>query len=192
MGIVKGVDAVDVFYQQGEVFFKKATESSWNTRKVDSLGRVAVPIALLKQLNWLGAVVDISTRKDKIVLKKNNEQVDVKQRCIEALTILGDSVILVDKDKIAGLSGDIDKMYLNTKIKHDVLKQTKELGYYKKGQLVNLIKGDFKSQFIHPITDNNSKFKGALIVFSRNKDIDDSILRITKEIVNILNKSGGF
>ncbi len=152
-------------------------------RKIDELGRIVVPKEIRKSLNIKnGEDVQIYIEEDKIILKKYQKALSIKEMAEKYLSKLGklttNDIIITDKEKVivSNVKEIVDKKISN-KIIGLIDNRKSEIGY---SLTFDEEKID-KNYFILPIISDADAI-GSIILLS-NSDITNE----DKLLINVLN-----
>ena len=165
-------------------------------RRVDDLGRIVIPKDIRKTLRIKdGESLEIFLNSDNIVLKKYSPleglQNFYKTYTESVYSEIGNNVIVVDRDRIVAISGDLKKKYLDKPIssKIDKIIQNRVVVSSKNLTNIELISDyDMKASYvIAPIITNGDAI-GAFIIMSNSGPIDDFIIKTGAIAAKILGK----
>ncbi len=154
-------------------------------RRIDDLGRIVIPKEIRKTLRIKdGESVEIFLNSDNIVLKKYSPLQGLpsfyKDYVESIYSEIGNNIIIVDRDKIVAVSGDLKKKYLNKNISSelDEIIQNRTIVSSKTKNKVSIIneKAEDASYVIAPIITNGDAV-GAVIILSFEEVIDEFIIK---------------
>lgn len=149
-------------------------------RRIDDLGRIVIPKEIRKTLRIKdGESVEIFLNSDNIVLKKYSplsSLPDFYKDYVDSIySEIGNSVIIVDRDKIVAVSGDLKKNYFDKTIslELDEMIQKRVVVSSKAISNISIIDGIVEniSYVIAPIISNGDVI-GAVIILSFEGEID--------------------
>ena len=154
-------------------------------RRIDDLGRIVIPKEIRKTLRIKdGESVEIFLNSDNIVLKKYSplsSLPDFYKDYVDSIySEIGNSVIIVDRDKIVAVSGDLKKNYFDKTIslELDEMIQKRVVVSSKAISNISILDGIVEniSYVIAPIISSGDVL-GAVIIFSVSEEIDDFALK---------------
>ena len=154
-------------------------------RRIDDLGRVVIPKEIRKTLRIKdGESLEIFLSSDNIVLKKYSPleglQNFYKTYTDSIYSEIGNNVIIVDRDKVVAVSGDLRKKYLDKGISSelDKLIESRVVVSSKEKNSISIIDGvnANASYIIAPIITGGDAV-GAVIIMSLDEEIDDFIIK---------------
>ena len=160
-------------------------KSTGVVRRIDDLGRIVIPKEIRKTLRIKdGESVEIFLNSNNIVLKKYSPMEslsDFYKDYVESIcSELGNNIMIVDRDKIIAVSGDLKKKFLNKHI-------SQSLDLLIKNRVVESSKEFSKISFVNDITINasyviapiitNGDVMGAVIIMSVDNKIDDFVIK---------------
>lgn len=154
-------------------------------RRIDDLGRIVIPKEIRKTLRIKdGESVEIFLNSDNIVLKKYSPLEglpDFYKDYVDSIySEIGDSVLIVDRDRIVAVSSDVRKKYLGRSIssKLDEIIQGRTVVSSSRSVRISIVDGVFENAgyVIAPIISNGDA-EGAVIIFSVSEDLDSFSLR---------------
>ncbi|WP_123054825.1 stage V sporulation protein T [Clostridium sp. JN-1] len=171
-------------------------------RRIDDLGRVVIPKEIRRTLRIReGDPLEIFTdREGGVILKKYSpigELSDFSKGYTESLQqVIGDIVMICDKDSIISLSGGTKKEYLEKKISSDIektieerksvnLDQEKTIALYDDEEA----EGKYTAQVIAPIITEGDVI-GAVIIASKEEDakFGDVQIKLAETAASFLGK----
>lgn len=165
-------------------------------RRIDDLGRIVIPKDIRKTLRIKdGESLEIFLSSDNIVLKKYSPleglQNFYKTYAESIFSEIGNNVMVVDRDRIVAVSGDLRKKYLDKPIsqKMDSIIQNRAIISSKDKSKIEIISDDNvdASYVIAPIITNGDAV-GAFIIMSVSDSIDDFIIKTGSIAAKILGK----
>lgn len=154
-------------------------------RRIDDLGRIVIPKEIRKTLRIKdGESVEIFLNSDNIVLKKYSPLQGLpmfyKDYVDSIYSEIGDNVIIVDRDKIVAVSGELRKEFLdnNISLELDEIIQNRTTVFSKDMDKISIVNNSFidASYVVSPIISNGDAV-GAVIILSTLKNIDDFIVK---------------
>ena len=154
-------------------------------RRIDDLGRIVIPKEIRKTLRIKdGESVEIFLNSDNIVLKKYSPLEGLpsfyKDYVDSIYSEIGNNVLIVDRDKIVAVSGDLKKKYFDKTISSelDEIIQDRTVVFEKSGDKISLISDEEidASYVIAPILCNGDAV-GAVIILSVDSNIDDFVVK---------------
>lgn len=154
-------------------------------RRIDDLGRIVIPKEIRKTLRIKdGESLEIFLSSDNIVLKKYSPleglQNFYKTYAESIYSEIGNNVLIVDRDRIVAVSGDLRKKVLGKPISLDIDLIIQKRVVVSSKEMVNLfISQDNNidaSYVIAPIITNGDAV-GAVIIMSTSGEIDDFIIK---------------
>lgn len=154
-------------------------------RRIDDLGRIVIPKEIRKTLRIKdGESVEIFLNSDNIVLKKYSPLEglpDFYKDYVDSIySEIGNNIIIVDRDKIVAVSGELRKKYFNRNISSelDEIIQNRIVDFSKDIMSISIIDGDLQSAsyVIAPIISNGDAV-GAVIILSTSGKVDDFIIK---------------
>ena len=160
-------------------------KSTGVVRRIDDLGRIVIPKEIRKTLRIKdGESVEIFLNSNNIVLKKYSPMeslADFYKDYVESIySELGNNIMIVDRDKIIAVSGDLKKKFLNKHISAalDLLIKNRIVESSKDFSKISFINNDFieASYVIAPIITNGDAM-GAVIIMSTDEKIDDFVIK---------------
>ena len=149
-------------------------------RRIDDLGRIVIPKEIRKTLRIKdGESVEIFLNSDNIVLKKYSPLSglpDFYKDYVDSIySEIGNSVIIVDRDKIVAVSSDLKKNYFDKIISSELDEMIQKRVVISSKAMVNIsiIDGIVEnvSYVIAPIISNGDVI-GAVIILSFEGEID--------------------
>ena len=150
-------------------------------RRIDDLGRVVIPKEIRKTLRIKdGESLEIFLESDNIVLKKyspfTNLENFYKSYVDSIYTAIKDNIMIVDRDKIVAVAGDLKKQYLDKNISSSIDKmiQSRVTVVEKEFKELSLIsdRTEFCSYVISPIIVGGDAI-GAVIILLRDRKIEE-------------------
>lgn len=165
-------------------------------RRIDDLGRIVIPKEIRKTLRIKdGESVEIFLDSDNIVLKKYSPLGGIpnfyKDYADAIYSEIGMNIIIVDREKIVAVSGDLKKKYLNNRISFDLdqLIQEREVMFSKEVDKICISDNKFEeaSYVISPVISNGDAI-GAVIILSTFSRIDDFIIKTCMIAAKFLGK----
>lgn len=154
-------------------------------RRIDDLGRIVIPKEIRKSLRIKdGESLEIFLNSDNIILKKYSPMQkisDFYNAYVEALhSELGNNIMIVDRDRVVAVAGDLKKKYLKKVISPalEEIIQNRTVVSSKEVEEVSIIKDQIteSSYVIAPIITNGDAM-GAIIIMSLEDRIDDFIIK---------------
>ena len=154
-------------------------------RRIDDLGRIVIPKEIRKTLRIKdGESLEIFLSSDNIVLKKYSPleglQNFYKTYTDSIYSEIGNNVIIVDRDKVVAVSGDLRRKYLDKGISSelDKLIESRVVVSSKEKNNISIIDGVSAngSYIIAPIITGGDAV-GAVIIMSLDEEIDDFIIK---------------
>ena len=154
-------------------------------RRIDDLGRIVIPKEIRKTLRIKdGESVEIFLNSDNIVLKKYSpleSLPDFYKDYVDSIySEIGNNIVIVDRDKIVAVSGELKKKYFNKSISSelDEIIQNRLTVFSKEITSFCIINDECEnaSYVISPIISNGDAV-GAVIIFSIFDKIDDFIIK---------------
>ena len=154
-------------------------------RRIDDLGRIVIPKELRKNMRIKdGESLEIFLDNDTIVLKKYSPLESLNsffKNFVNSInSAIVENVMIVDRDSIVAVAGDLKKKYLDQNISSelDELIQKREISSKIDKHNLCLVQGHIEncSYVISPIISNGD-IVGAIIVLSLNRKLDDFDLK---------------
>lgn len=154
-------------------------------RRIDDLGRIVIPKEIRKTLRIKdGESLEIFLSSDNIVLKKYSPleglQNFYKTYTDSIYSEIGNNVIIVDRDKVVAVSGDLRRKYLDKGISSelDKLIESRVVVSSKEKNNISIIDGVSANAcyIIAPIITGGDAV-GAVIIMSLEEEIDDFIIK---------------
>ena len=154
-------------------------------RRIDDLGRIVIPKEIRKTLRIKdGESLEIFLSSDNIVLKKYSPleglQNFYKTYTDSIYSEIGNNVIIVDRDKVVAVSGDLRRKYLDKGISSelDKLIENRIVVSSKEKKGISIVDGQntSASYIIAPIITGGDAV-GAVIIMSLDEEIDDFIIK---------------
>ena len=154
-------------------------------RRIDDLGRIVIPKEIRKTLRIKdGESLEIFLSSDNIVLKKYSPleglQNFYKTYTDSIYSEIGNNVIIVDRDKVVAVSGDLRRKCLDKGISSelDKLIESRVVVSSKEKNNISIIDGVSAnaSYIIAPIITGGDAV-GAVIIMSLEEEIDDFIIK---------------
>ncbi len=171
-------------------------KSTGVVRRIDDLGRVVIPKEIRKSLRIKdGESLEIFLDRDNIILRKFSHLdnlADFYKSYVEAIHgVIGKNVIIVDRDKVVAVSGDLKKKYLDKAIsnKVDEMIQKRMLLTVTEPTDFSLSTGltENASYCFSPIIINGDAI-GAVIILSNDEKITDFDEKTAVIATNFLSK----
>ena len=165
-------------------------------RRIDDLGRIVIPKEIRKTLRIKdGESVEIFLDSDNIVLKKYSPLGGIpnfyKEYADSIYSEIGGNVIIVDRDQIVAVAGDLKKKYLDTRISSslDEIIQNRVVCYSENLDNISISNGVFEevSYVIAPIISNGDAIGAVIIMFVDSK-IDDFVVKTGSIAAKFLGK----
>lgn len=150
-------------------------------RRIDDLGRIVIPKEIRKSLRIKdGESLEICLDSDNIVLKKYSELNnlgDFYKNYVDSInSYIKENIIIVDRNSIVAIAGDLKKKYIGKSITKDIddIIQKRNMIIEKEFKEISLITNIFEnaSYIISPIIVNGDAI-GAVIMLSTNRILDD-------------------
>lgn len=172
-------------------------------RRIDDLGRVVIPKEIRRTLRIReGDPLEIFTdREGGVILKKYSpigELSEFSKGYAESLQqVIGNVVIICDKDSIISLSGASKKEYIDKKISEElekIIEERKTVSLVDASQVIPLyeddeVEGRYTSQVISPIITEGDAI-GAVIIVSKEegKKFGDVEIKLAETASSFLGK----
>jgi len=160
------------------VIFLKSTGV---VRRIDDLGRIVIPKEIRKNMKIKdGESVEIYLDSDNIILKKYSPLGNImefyKSYVNSIYEAILENIMIVDRDKVVAVAGDLKKKYLDKSIssKLDNIIEQREVVLESKLRDFNFIedKKETASYAISPIIVSGDAI-GAVIIFSLNNNLGE-------------------
>lgn len=163
-------------------------------RRIDDLGRIVIPKEIRKTLRIKdGENLEIFLERDNIVLKKYSimENLgDFYKKYIDSINSeINKNIIVIDRDKIVAVSGNIKKEYINKNISHTLEEKIKNtIPIYSKeiNKIAILNNSEILASYsLSPIFVNGEVI-GAVMIFLENEEItsnDNTICLIASKFL---------
>ncbi len=165
-------------------------------RRIDDLGRIVIPKEMRRTLRIReGEALEIFVDNDFVALKKYspmNDLEDFAKILVESVYgSINNNILVTDRDKYIAVAGSLKKKYLKKSISSNLetLIDKRSIAIEKDLEDLELSPGEFEkgSYTIHPIIMNGDAI-GLVIIFSINKNITDTEVKISQIISQILGK----
>ena len=150
-------------------------------RRIDDLGRIVIPKEIRKSLRIKdGESLEIFLESDNIVLKKYSHLENIsnfyKSYVDSIYSSIGENIMIVDRDSIVAVAGDLKKKYLDKSISLDIdaVIQNRTTIIEKEFKEVSLTvdSKEILSYVIAPIIANGDAV-GAVMILSKNRNLDE-------------------
>lgn len=175
------------------VIYLKATGV---VRRIDDLGRIVIPKEMRRTLRIReGEALEIFVDNDFVALKKYSPMTDLedfaKILVDSVYGSMGENILVTDRDKYIAVAGSLKKKYTNKNISAylESLLDKRSISIEKDFEELELSPGESEkgSYTIHPIIMNGDAI-GLVIIFSLDKVITDTEVKISQIISQILGK----
>ena len=156
-------------------------KSTGVVRRIDDLGRIVIPKEIRKNMKIKdGESVEIYLDSDNIILKKYSPLGNImefyKSYVNSIYEAILENIMIVDRDKVVAVAGDLKKKYLDKSIssKLDNIIEQREVVLEPKLRDFNFIedKKETASYTISPIIVNGDAI-GAVIIFSLDNNLGE-------------------
>lgn len=175
------------------VIYLKATGV---VRRIDDLGRIVIPKEMRRTLRIReGEALEIFVDNDFVALKKYSPMTDLedfaKVLVDSVYGSMGSNILVTDRDKYIAVAGALKKKYLHKSISSllESLIDKRAIAIEKDVEELELSPGEIEkgSYTIHPIIMNGDAI-GLVIIFSLDKIITDTEVKISQIVSQILGK----
>ena len=165
-------------------------------RRIDDLGRIVIPKEIRKTLRVKdGESLEIYLDDDSIVLKKYfplEKTSDFYKNYVTSIhEIIGENIVIVDRDTVLAFAGELKKKYLNKRISKliDDSIENRVNVYEKEPKELNLSGEEIEkvSYILAPIITDGDAI-GAVIIFSLSKELDEFYEKIVVIAAKFLGK----
>lgn len=162
-------------------------------RRIDDLGRIVIPKELRRTLKIKdGEFLEIFVESDSIILKKYSSFSDIKNVCeriVSSVSLDDKTLVIIDNDKVISST---NSLLIDKKISdycNDVL-DNREIKIENNNETIELFELEvYRQNFIICPIISNSDLVGGVIVFSKEKEINDFDKSICKFLVKFLAKN---
>ncbi len=150
-------------------------------RRIDDLGRIVIPKEIRKSLRIKdGESLEICLDSDNIILKKYSELNnlgDFYKNYVDSInSYIKENIIIVDRNNIVAIAGDLKKKYVNKNISPNIddIIQKRNMVVEKDFKEITLVFNTIEeaSYIIAPIIVNGDAI-GAVIMLSTTRNLDD-------------------
>lgn len=150
-------------------------------RRIDDLGRIVIPKEIRKSLRIKdGESLEICLDSENIILKKYSELNnlgDFYKNYVDSInSYIKENIIIVDRNSIVAIAGDLKKKYVNKNISPEIddIIQKRNIVVEKDFNDITLVINNTEkaSYIIAPIIVNGDAI-GAVIMLSTTRNLDD-------------------
>ncbi len=150
-------------------------------RRIEELGSIVIPKEIRKSLRFMvGEWLEIYLDSDNIILKKfspfDNLNDFYKDYVDSIYSSIKENILIVDRDTIVAIAGDLKKKYFGKQISLDIdeIIQKRNIVVSKEYTNINIVDGEklYGSFVIAPIVVNGDAI-GAVIMYSENRRLDE-------------------
>ncbi|MDD5980027.1 MAG: stage V sporulation T C-terminal domain-containing protein [bacterium] len=150
-------------------------------RRIDDLGRIVIPKEIRKSLRIKdGESLEICLDSENIILKKYSELNnlgDFYKNYVDSInSYIKENIIIVDRNSIVAIAGDLKKKYVNKNISPEIddIIQKRNIVVEKEYKDITLVINNTEkaSYIIAPIIVNGDAI-GAVIMLSTTRNLDD-------------------
>lgn len=150
-------------------------------RRIDDLGRIVIPKEIRKSLRIKdGESLEICLDSENIILKKYSELNnlgDFYKNYVDSInSYIKENIIIVDRNSIVAIAGDLKKKYVNKNISPEIddIIQKRNIVVEKEYKDITLVINNTvkASYIIAPIIVNGDAI-GAVIMLSTTRSLDD-------------------
>lgn len=150
-------------------------------RRIDDLGRIVIPKEIRKSLRIKdGESLEICLDSENIILKKYSELNnlgDFYKNYVDSInSYIKENIIIVDRNSIVAIAGDLKKKYVNKNISPEIddIIQKRNIVVEKEYKDITLVINNTvkASYIIAPIIVNGDAI-GAVIMLSTTRNLDD-------------------
>lgn len=150
-------------------------------RRIDDLGRIVIPKEIRKSLRIKdGESLEICLDSENIILKKYSELNnlgDFYKNYVDSInSYIKENIIIVDRNSIVAIAGDLKKKYVNKNISPEIddIIQKRNIVVEKEYKDITLVINNTEkaSYIIAPIIVNGDAI-GAVIMLSTTRSLDD-------------------